>query len=423
MGQFSDFYNTLDVDWPILVFMMLMSMGIAIFHTLIIGELWNINFKPKWLFFVLNPLLIGFSALIDRKLGALVFGILFLSVFVLGILGMIISSIRDGYQSAKQEDDYRKKMGKTPLPWWKKLLASVSALAFFGFMLSLGPAYFIIIVFIILPFLLSIFSPSHSKRFYRLQRTLPTANIRSVAMGLAEISGNAKAIKPMISRIGSKQCIGFLYTIENVTTDDEGKDSYSMEFSETICNPFFLEDKTGKIKILPNDIEFIDFEIDEQYQSSMKRYTQYLLKENMEVLLIGKAGIAENNEPVFQKEEIKNVFGVAPVESVGNYNEIRPILQSAGYFIYFWVILIALILLTPIQLKNNTIEFGKINWKMSFKNSKSVNSVDDFYDKVYDSYEQKDQIEDYSQEAEGAETTAPIPSIEDESKTAIDSAK
>ena len=403
MQDFINFYNTLDVDWPILGFMMLMSMGAAIFHTVIIGQLWNINIKPGWLFFALNPALIGLSALYERKLGALVFGIVFISVFVFAILGIVISAIRDGAESAKEQNNYRQKMGKPPLPWWKKLLISISGLAFFGFILSLGAPVFIIIVFIILPFLSSIFFPSNSKRFYKLQRTLPTANIRSVAMGLAEISGNTKTIKPMISRIGSKNCIGYLYTIERVSTDDEGKNSYSMEFSETICNPFFVEDKTGKIKVLSDEIEFIDFEIDEQYQSSMKRYTQYLLKENMEVLLIGKAGLEDNNQVVFKKEEIKNVFGIAPVESVNNHNELRPILQSAGYFIYFWVMLIALILLTPIHLKNNTLEFGKINWGKPFQNSKPVNSIDDFYDNIY---EQKQETETEEGQAEGVEATA-----------------
>ena len=67
MQDFINFYNTLDVDWPILGFMMLMSMGAAIFHTVIIGQLWNINIKPGWLFFALNPALIGLSALYERK--------------------------------------------------------------------------------------------------------------------------------------------------------------------------------------------------------------------------------------------------------------------------------------------------------------------------------------------------------------------
>lgn len=390
METFSDFYNSLSVEWPFLFFMMFMSMGVAIFHTVIIGGLFNINIKPKWLFFIVNPALIAISGLVDVKLGVLVFIILFLSVFVLGILGMIISSISDGYKRVKREDKERVKIGKKPLPWWIKILGSLSTLFFFGFMLSLGPAYFIIIIFIILPFLTSIFNKSNKKIFYKLQRVLPTSNIRSVAMGLAEISGKAKTIDTNVSRISSKNCIGFYYTIESIATDSDGDKSYSMEFSETVCNPFFLEDNSGKIKVIPSEIEFIDFGIDEQYHSALKRYTQYLLVENQEVLLIGKAGLGKNNQPVFEKEEIKNVFGMAPVASVANYNELRPLMQSAGYFIYFWVITIALLLITPINLKNNTIEFGEINWKIPFQDSRPINSIDDFYDMLDDSYNRKE---------------------------------
>ena len=84
---------------------------------------------------------------------------------------------------------------------------------------------------------------------------------------------------------------------------------------------------------------------------------------------------------------MKDVFGIAPIASVEDYNILRPLLQSAGFFIYFWVILIALIFLTPITLENNNINIGKIKFELPFKNSKPVKSVSDFYDNIFDSYE------------------------------------
>jgi len=407
MSEFSEFYKTLEVDSGLLIMLMVMSVFVAIFHTVIIMGLYEINLKPKWLFFVLNPLLIYLCSLYDSRLAALIAIALFLSVFVLGIIGMIVSAVRSGFQNSKEENERRLRSGKPALPLWKKILITLSGLLFFGVVLLLGVPYFIIIVFIILPFLSSLKS-NNKKRFYRFQRTLPTATIRSVAMGLAEISGKSKTIETMISRIGSKQCLGYLYTIENISTDKDGDNSYSLESSETVCKPFYVQDLTGQMKVLSNDIEFIDFEIDERYEASKKRYTQYLLKENMDVLLIGKASIQGNNEPVFEREEIKNVFGISPVESVENYNTMRPILQSAGYFIYFWVILIALILLTPVTLNNDSIQFGKINFDLPFKNSKPVKSVDDFYDNIYDTYEQRNtEPVENMYEADSLEVTQP----------------
>lgn len=227
-------------------------------------------------------------------------------------------------------------------------------------------------------------------------------------MGLAEISGKTKTINPVISRINDKKCIGYLYTIENVRTDKDGDDSYSLESSETVCKDFYVEDSTGKMRIISDGIEFIDFEIDERYQASMKRYTQYILTENTDVLLIGKAAVGENNEPVFEREEIKDVFGISPVASVDNYNTMRPIIQSAGYFIYIWVILIAVIFLTPVSIRNNSLKFGKINLDLPFQNSKPVESVGDFYDNIYDSYDQNDTepVENDNQ-ADSLEVTQP----------------
>lgn len=404
MNDFSNFYNNLYVDNGLLIMIMVMSVFVAIFHTVILMGLYEVNLKPKWLFFVLNPSLIGLSSLYDNRLAVLIGIILFLSVFVIGILGAIFSAVKSGIQNSKEENARRLRSGKTPLPLWKKIVYALGGILFFGLILSMGVPYFILFFFIILPFLSSLKS-NPKKRFYQLQRTLPTSTIRSVAMGLSEISGKTIMNDPVFSRIGTKECIGYMHTIEDVRTDKDGDNSYTLESSETVCKPFYVQDSSGKILVMPEEIEFIDFEIDEQYQSSMKRYTQYLLTGNLDVLLIGKAGLKENNQPVFQKEEIKNVFGISPVASVENYNTMRPILQSAGYFVYLWVILIALIFLTPVSIGNNAIEFGKINFDLPFQKARPVESVRDFYDNVYESYEPDAAESEPLKQADSAEVT------------------
>ncbi|MEO5910173.1 MAG: hypothetical protein ABIP95_04750 [Pelobium sp.] len=403
MEDFFEFYKTLNANWGIITIMMVMSIFVAIFHTVIISGLYQKNIKPRWLMFALNPSLIGLAALAERNLGALVFIFLFLSVFVLGIFGMIYAAIRSGIESSKLKNEESIKSGKAPLPAWRKIIYIAGPLLFIGFVFTLGVAYFIIVFFIILPFLSSL-KPNNEKSFYNLQRTLPTSNIRSVAMGLAEITGLVKTIEPVIAKIKEKVCTGFLYTIEDVSTDDDGKDSYSLTFSETVCNSFYVQDATGKIRVKTEDLEFIDFEIDERYESSKKRYTQYLLKDDMKVLLIGKAFLTDNNEPIFQKEEIKNVFGIATLQAVEDHNNMRPMLKSAGYFAYFWLILIALILLTPIRVRNNKLEIGKMDLGLPFLKSKPVESIDDFYDNVYDSEDQNNEV-DSTQNADSAQIT------------------
>lgn len=407
MNDLISFYNTLEVDWPMLGFLMLFSLGVAIFHTVIFIGLFKVNLKPKWLFFALNPLLIGLCSLVEIKMGVVAFLVITASVFICAIFGMVYAAIISSISAAREDNAQRVKSGKSPVPLWLKFIYGIGVLGIILFIFSLGVPYFILIIFVIIPFI-TFLKPTNKKRFYKIQRTLPTANIRSVSMGLAEISGTVKQMTTTVSKLKSKPCIGFLYTVEDVKTDKDGKDSYHLEHSETYCKPFYVEDATGKMKVLGEEIEFIDFEIDEQYRSSGKRYTQYLLLENMQVLMIGKASVAENNEPVFEKEQVKNVFGIAPISSVDRHNKLRPVLQSAAYFAYFWVILIALIFLTPMKIKNNTVEIGKISLDLPFKNSKPVESVGDFYDNIYDSYEENPYNKN-NYEADTLEMATPTP--------------
>lgn len=187
-------------------------------------------------------------------------------------------------------------------------------------------------------------------------------------MGLSEIRGKPVAQETVFSPLLKKECIGYLYTVEDITTDDEGKDSYTTVKEEIVCKKFFLQDETGKILVEPETLEFINFDYDERYERSRRRYTEYLLKEKMDVLIVGQASYGEGNIPVFKREEIKNVFGIAPVSAVDLHNEMRPMAMSATYFGYIWLVLIALIILTPVQLKNNSIEFGKIEMKSQLLN-------------------------------------------------------
>ena len=122
MNDFLEFYNNLVIDNGLLIMLMVMSAFVAIFHTFILIGLYEIDLKPKWLFFVLNPALIGLSSLYDNKLSALIAIFLFLSVFVLAFIGMIYSAIRSGYQDSKKEDARRKRTGEKPLPLWKKIV-------------------------------------------------------------------------------------------------------------------------------------------------------------------------------------------------------------------------------------------------------------------------------------------------------------
>lgn len=391
MQEIYNFYTNLNANWGMLTMMIIMSAFVGIFHNVIFSSLFKIKLKPYYLFCVLNPLLIVTAGLYHPNLGALIAIVLFVSVFFFGILGMIYAGIQQSFEKHKEQTEFRKGKNLAPIPIWKKIASNVLLLVLFGFILALGVPYAIlaVILFVILS---SIFKKSNKSKFYSLQRDLPTANIRSVAMGLAEISGSTQSIEKIKAKINNKECIGYHYTIEDISRDSEGKESFSTAFTETVCNSFYVKDDSDQIKVNGDEIELIDFEIDEQYRNSNRRYTQYVLYDNQNVLLIGKASLSTNNELIFEKETIKNVFGIAPLESVKKHNTLRPLLVSASYYFAFWMIIVVYILLVPIKSKGNQFHFGDLNLNSPFTNSKPVHSITDFYDNIYETYNKEKEI-------------------------------
>ncbi len=352
MNNLLDLYIKQEIETPMVVFFMLFATGIAIFHTVIFAKLLDLKFR-KWLFFVLNPALIGLSALVNKKLALVVFFLLVISVFLFAIIGGIRSGIVSARENRAKRTKFNAKYNIKPTPLWKKIVGGILALSFFYLFASIGP-YALLLLFLIIP-LVNLFLPGNKNKYLRYQRTLPTSKIRSVAMGLAEIEGELRMIEPVIAPIKKKECIGYEYRIEDITTDKDGKESYRTVFNETVCNPFFIEDETGSMEVNPEKIEFVWVEKDEQYRRGGKRYSQHLLKPGEQMLLIGKASLKENNQPVFEYENIKKVFAISPSHKITYYNTYRPLLNSFVGFTCIFAFIAAVILITPMRIEGEQI--------------------------------------------------------------------
>lgn len=211
---------------------------------------------------------------------------------------------------------------------------------------------------------------SKKKRFLKYQSILPTSKIRSVAMGLAEIEGNLQMVAPVVTPIKNKECIGYRYKIEIIFVDNHQNRTYEIIKDEIVCNPFFVEDETGKIEVNPININFVWVPVDEQYSKRGKRYTQYVLYPNDKMLLVGKSSLKENSIPVFEYENIKKVFSISPSNKVVNYNIYKPLLNSFISFLCLFAFAAALILITPIKIENNAISIEKPKLENPFKYKK-----------------------------------------------------
>jgi hypothetical protein len=95
-------------------------------------------------------------------------------------------------------------------------------------------------------------------REYRVLADTPEVPIRSMAMGLVEIHGKARlaAEKLISSPVSATPCLFYKVDIEKYKKDSKGRGSWS--HYKTDCNglPFYLDDGTGKVLVIPFEAEY-----------------------------------------------------------------------------------------------------------------------------------------------------------------------
>jgi hypothetical protein len=183
--------------------------------------------------------------------------------------------------------------------------------------------------------------PNSRKKFLRIQASLPTSKINSVAMGLVEVQGKLIMKEPLISPVAKEQCIGYYYTIEDITRDKDGKDSYTTIHKETKCNVFDMQDDSGIIEIQPEGIELILLKETNVDFGGQKRYTEILLKSGQEMLLVGSAD-SRNGNSYIRKDNSSKILGITSVAGISVWNKYQPLLRS---FLFTCIVILVLIIL------------------------------------------------------------------------------
>ncbi len=187
------------------------------------------------------------------------------------------------------------------------------------------------LIFLPLAFFIFIFftliKPTSAKRFLRLQASLPTSKIKSLAKGIVEVDGLLVMNKPLFSPVANEICIGYYYTIEDIDRDSDGKESYRTIHRETQCNPFSIKDDTGVIDVEPVGIEFVLLGESNVSRNNNKRYTETLLKDGQKMLLVGYAD-AKNGVPFIRKDDHYKILGVTSSSGITVWNKYQPLLRS-----------------------------------------------------------------------------------------------
>ncbi len=344
MESFIEFLK-LPNSWSVVIALIFFSLPMAAAYTIFISkDLWKV--KPKWLFYVLFPTLILLFKLLEINT-AIIIIVLFPLLFLLSLLGSVVAFILDLRKSLKEEK-------------LKDILIGLAKTLLFLGLLVLSWLYFgpVTILFIIAyTFVSGMIFPSEKNRFLNIQATLPTSKLDSMAMGLVEVKGQTVMQNPMLSPIDKKKCIGYRLVIEKVRHDDNGNTSYTTISDEVFCNDFIIKDKTGEARVKADGINFIWLEADKHRSRASKRYTQYLLLDHQDILLIGKANAGVEG-PFIEKESIKDIFALAPYNKVTRWNVNKPLLNSFMTYLVMLFVLIALILMSEITVTDDLVIFN-----------------------------------------------------------------
>ena len=346
MYEFLEFLDQSRADVGRGSFLMLFSMGIALFLTIIFGGLFNLKF-PNWLFFVVCPLLISVGFVIDDRFPILVLLLLFVSVFFFGITGMIFSGIRSSKEEKLEREKFNRKHNIPKTTFIQKIMGLFVFAGIFGTFILLVKTENLKLLFLLIPgFILikNIFFPSNKSKFMRLQSILPTSKVNSIAMGQVEIEGDLEQIEPIVSPYFSKPCIGYFYKIEKESPrDDDGRTTYSTVFTECKTGKFKIKDETGSVIVDGEGLEFYFDRVDKQAGGKM-RYSETYLQPNDYMLLIGNA-TSDNGNTIIQKGSSDNVFGIAIPRSISFRNKYKPLLDSFLATLFFISLLLLYIIL------------------------------------------------------------------------------
>ncbi len=346
MNDFLDFLTQNKVDAPEVVFLMLFSLGIALFQTLIFSGLFNLKF-PNWLFFVLSPAAVGISFVIDPAFPLAVVLLLFISVFFFAIIGMIYSGIQSSKLDKIEREKFNKKHNIPKTTFGQKILGLLIIAGIFGTFSLLASTENLKLLFLIIPgfiVLKNIFFPSTKSKFMRLQSVLPTSKVEAIAMGMVEVEGDLEEIEPIISPYFSKPCIGYYYKIEKESKpDDDGRTTYSTIFSEVKTGKFKIKDETGSVTVDGEGLEYFFDRVDNQ-QGGKTRYSETYLRNNDYMFLVGYAA-SDNGETIIKKGNSDNVFGIAVPRSISFRNKYKPLLDSFLITLFFISLIIIYIIL------------------------------------------------------------------------------
>lgn len=117
----------------------------------------------------------------------------------------------------------------------------------------------------------------------RIVENIPTSTVRSLAMGLVELIGKAKKPKLLKSVFSKTDCVFYRYTVERYQSSGKSGRWVTVANGDSSDCPFWLDDDSGKVAVLPKDAEFIipkDYEFATGIRKSLPPNLKLFLDDN-----------------------------------------------------------------------------------------------------------------------------------------------
>jgi hypothetical protein len=131
----------------------------------------------------------------------------------------------------------------------------------------------------------------------QLIENIPTSKIRSLALGLVEITGLVMPFENRIlkSPLEQKDCVYYRYLVEEYHTDSKGRGHWSTVEDKKESVPFYLKDETDSILVDAKEAK-IELSVDFKTQNGNRMYTEWCIEPNNNLYILGT--VAENESKV-----------------------------------------------------------------------------------------------------------------------------
>lgn len=139
----------------------------------------------------------------------------------------------------------------------------------------------------------------------RLIQNIPTSKIRSVAMGLVELQGQAIANLLLTGPYTKTPCVFYHIIIERLVRD-RNSSKWVKELDMKTDIPFFLQDETGCVVLDPRGAE-TDLPLRYTKIEDNRRYREYNIMEKEPIYVMGSAKKTDSIDERIHKEVEKRI--------------------------------------------------------------------------------------------------------------------